>query len=65
MPAATIWIDVEDLFQYALANRRPSGIQRLAFEILQALQTQHGHTGLVRFLRHARNGQAEYKGQRQ
>jgi glycosyltransferase involved in cell wall biosynthesis len=57
LPAATIWIDVEDLFQYALANRRPSGIQRLAFEILQALQTQHGHTGLVRFLRHdpARN----------
>lgn len=57
MPAATIWIDVEDLFQYALANRRPSGIQRLAFEIWQALQTQHGHTGLVRFLRHdpARN----------
>ena len=57
MPDATIWIDVEDLFQYAHANRRPSGIQRLAFEIWQALQTQHGHTGLVRFLRHdpARN----------
>lgn len=57
MPAPTIWIDVEDLFQYAHANRRPSGIQRLAFEIWQALQTQHGHTGLVRFLRHdpARN----------
>jgi hypothetical protein len=51
LPAATIWIDVEDLFQYALANRRPSGIQRLAFEIWHALQTQHGHTGLVRFLR--------------
>jgi glycosyltransferase involved in cell wall biosynthesis len=57
LPAPTIWIDVEDLFQYALANRRPSGIQRLAFEIWQALQAQHGHTGLVRFLRHdpARN----------
>jgi len=57
VPAPTLWIDVEDLFQYALANGRPSGIQRLAFEIWQALQAQHGHTGLVRFLCHdpARN----------
>ena len=33
----TIWVDVEDLFQYALANPRPSGIQRLVFEILRVL----------------------------
>ena len=34
----TIWVDVEDLFQYALANPRPSGIQRLVFEILRVLR---------------------------
>ena len=33
----TIWVDVEDLFQYFLANFRPSGIQRLAFEIMLRL----------------------------
>ncbi|UPG73128.1 glycosyltransferase family 4 protein [Roseomonas gilardii subsp. gilardii] len=33
----TLWVDVEDLFQYALANPRPSGIQRLVFEILRVL----------------------------
>ena len=33
----TVWVDVEDLFQYFLANFRPSGIQRLAFEIMQRL----------------------------
>ncbi|MBO1074974.1 glycosyltransferase family 4 protein [Roseomonas marmotae] len=33
----TYWIDVEDLFEYALVNRRPSGIQRLSFELYRAL----------------------------
>jgi hypothetical protein len=33
----TIWVDVEDLFQYAAANPRPSGVQRLVVEILRVL----------------------------
>ncbi len=45
-----IWIDAEDLFHYAAHASRPSGIQRLAFELQRAL------VGLapqdVRFLRH-------------
>lgn len=50
--APTLWIDVEDLFEYARVYPRPSGIQRLAFEIYRSLQAQHGSTGLVRFVRH-------------
>ncbi len=38
MAAYTIWIDMEDIFQYAAHNRRPSGIQRQVYEILQVLQ---------------------------
>ncbi len=55
--AATLWIDVEDLFEYALHNPRLSGIQRLAFQLYRFLQTQYGESGLVRFVRHntARN----------
>lgn len=49
---ATLWIDVEDLFDYARNHQRPSGIQRVAFEIFHALQTQYGGTGRVRFVRH-------------
>jgi glycosyltransferase involved in cell wall biosynthesis len=49
-PAPCLWLDVEDLFEYAAANPRPSGIQRLAFEIYRELQRQHGDR--VRFLRH-------------
>jgi glycosyltransferase involved in cell wall biosynthesis len=48
----TLWIDVEDLFEYARRVPRPSGIQRLAFEIFRSLQTLHGNSGLVRFVRH-------------
>ncbi len=51
MPAK-LWIDVEDLFEYARANPRPSGIQRLAFEIFTALQTRPGAYEFVRFVRH-------------
>lgn len=55
--AQTLWIDVEDLFEYARSNRRPSGIQRLAFQIYGVLQAQYGDSGMVRFVRHdpARN----------
>lgn len=47
-----LWIDVEDLFEYARTNPRPSGIQRVAFEIYQSLQARYGTTGLVCFIRH-------------
>lgn len=47
-----LWIDVEDLFEYAHRNPRPSGIQRLAFELCRALQEQYGSTGLIQFVRH-------------
>jgi len=51
-PQARLWIDVEDLFEYALANARPSGIQRLAFEIYCDLQRRPDMQGRVHFLRH-------------
>jgi len=52
-----IWIDVEDLFEYTLRNPRPSGIQRLAFEIYRAIQSRPDAAETVRFVRHqhARN----------
>ncbi|MBO1359074.1 glycosyltransferase family 4 protein [Acetobacter sacchari] len=37
-PAYTLWVDVDDLFQYAISNPRPSGIQRLVYEILRVLE---------------------------
>jgi glycosyltransferase involved in cell wall biosynthesis len=44
---------VEDLFEYARAHRRPSGIQRLAFEIYRALHQRDAGAGRVQFVRHA------------
>ncbi|MFT8375941.1 MAG: glycosyltransferase family 1 protein, partial [Gluconobacter cerinus] len=35
-----IWIDVEDIFQYFENNARPSGIQRVVFEILHVIRQQ-------------------------
>ena len=49
-----IWIDVEDLFQYAAYATRPSGIQRLAFELQRALLDLAPEE--VRFVRHAASG---------
>nr|WP_321986076.1 glycosyltransferase family 1 protein [uncultured Lichenicoccus sp.] len=48
-----IWVDVEDLFQYAAANPRPSGIQRIEFELCRALATLPECRERVRFVRHA------------
>lgn len=48
----TYWIDVEDLFEYALINGRPSGIQRLSFELYRALLDQR--PGEIAFCRHDR-----------
>lgn len=49
-----IWIDVEDLFQYAANTSRPSGIQRLAFELQRALLFLA--PGEVHFVRHNSTG---------
>ncbi len=32
-----LWVDVEDIFDYALHVKRPSGIQRVAYELQRAL----------------------------
>ena len=44
-----IWCDVEDLFEYARSGSRPSGIQRLAYEVYVALRALAG--GQVGFVR--------------
>ena len=51
VPARTLWIDVEDLFEYTARNPRPSGIQRLAFELYREMQDRLGADGRVRFVR--------------
>lgn len=49
-----LWFDVEDLFDYATHARRPSGIQRLAFEIYNAaVQMAPERVGFVRHRRSA------------
>jgi glycosyltransferase involved in cell wall biosynthesis len=47
-----LWIDVEDLFEYARGNPRPSGIQRLAFEIYSAVSTLPNSNDFASFVRH-------------
>jgi glycosyltransferase involved in cell wall biosynthesis len=47
-----IWIDVEDLFKYAGFGFRPSGIQRLEYELCRALNTLPQSKGHVFFVRH-------------
>ncbi|MBP0444393.1 glycosyltransferase family 4 protein [Roseomonas sp. SSH11] len=48
----TYWIDVEDLFEYVLVARRPSGIQRLSYELYRALLAER--PGEIAFCRHDR-----------
>jgi glycosyltransferase involved in cell wall biosynthesis len=48
----TLWVDVEDLFEYARSFGRPSGIQRLAFEVQLALHRTDPAEQQVRFVRH-------------
>ena len=57
-PPHNLWLDVEDLFEYAAAHPRPSGIQRLAFEIYRALQQRHGASGRIHFVRHDHIGKS-------
>lgn len=47
----TLWVDVEDLFYYLANHQRPSGIQRVTFEICRALTVLDAGAGTVRFLR--------------
>ena len=54
---ARLWIDVEDLFEYSRTNyRRPTGIQRVAFEVYRELQERYGSTGQVCFVQHSLTG---------
>jgi len=57
--APVLWVDVEDLFQYASQYRRPSGIQRVAFEIQRALR--EADPARVRFCRNAPHGEGYAK----
>ncbi len=50
-PAASIWVDVEDIFDYFRFNPHPSGIQRVAVEIMRALIAE-AEPGRIRFARH-------------
>ncbi len=47
----TVWIDVEDLFEFAVRNSRPTGIQRLAYELYRRFHSTFSDSGQVRFLR--------------
>lgn len=48
-----IWFDVEDLFHFLLRNARPTGIQRVCFEIYQAAMSDPAIASRVGFLRHS------------
>jgi hypothetical protein len=44
-----VWVDVEDIFAFALhGGRRPTGIQRLAFELCKAIVARYGADGSIR-----------------
>jgi glycosyltransferase involved in cell wall biosynthesis len=53
MAGHRVWFDVEDLFAYS--GRRPSGIQRLAFEVYRAAWARGG-AAQVGFVRHHPSG---------
>lgn len=45
-----LWVDVSDLVDYLMRHNRPSGIQRVAFEICSALNRQDGGAGRIGFV---------------
>ncbi len=47
-----IWLDVEDIFEYAAFNSRPTGIQRLQYELCSALVELDPSGERIGFLRH-------------
>ncbi|MDP9095214.1 MAG: glycosyltransferase family 4 protein [Pseudomonadota bacterium] len=55
-PGPALWIDVEDMFDYFRFNPHPSGIQRVALDIMAALTVVA--PGRVRFGRHADGAKA-------
>ncbi|MCQ8240000.1 glycosyltransferase family 4 protein [Rhizosaccharibacter radicis] len=55
MSEARLWFDAEDLFHFGRHGGRPSGIQRVCFEIYAALMDDPVLAGRVGFLRHAPN----------
>lgn len=50
-PQPALWVDVDDLLDYLVHHSRPSGIQRVSFEISRALHHLDGGAGRVRFVR--------------
>jgi glycosyltransferase involved in cell wall biosynthesis len=52
----TIWIDIEDLLVHFYSTSRPSGIQRLCFEIYRELWRADTDEQPIRFIRHLPNG---------
>ena len=50
--SGVVWIDVEDLFQYARANSRPTGIQRIEYELCRSLVVLPETREKARFVRH-------------
>ncbi len=53
-----IWLDVEDIFEYAAFNSRPSGIQRLQYELCRALVELDPSSERIGFLRHDAGSQS-------
>jgi glycosyltransferase involved in cell wall biosynthesis len=52
MAEPRIWFDVEDLFHFAQGGGRPTGIQRVCFEIYAALAADAAIRDRIGFLRH-------------
>lgn len=50
----TLWVDVGDLMGYSGVFRRPSGVQRVVFELCQALAACEGRA--IGFVRHGDRG---------
>jgi glycosyltransferase involved in cell wall biosynthesis len=48
-PPPTLWVDISDIFHYLRHHQRPSGIQRVAFELCRALLRLDNGAGRVRF----------------
>ncbi|WP_051418245.1 glycosyltransferase family protein, partial [Roseomonas gilardii] len=55
----TIWVEIGDLVQYFEDGLRPSGIQRVTFEICRALHRADAGAGRVRFVRRSGPRQLE------
>lgn len=52
----TLWVDVGDLLSYGSMFRRPSGVQRVVFELCQALAESDSGRGEIGFVRHNGRG---------